>query len=196
MNSVPICDHSVDIDRLPEHPAVLDVGCRGFGFAKSFADRGARVIALDPDPEISDPRINDVTFLHLALTCHYGHAVYRRNSGDDGEIIAAVLRLPGTVSVPCVDIETLSTILGVDHWDVVKLDCEGSEFGILENWSGPIADQISVEFHDYRDRRRWGRNYFERLWKVLPWYEVAQHREFPVGPNNMMGHWDTLLVRK
>ena len=82
-----------------------------------------------------------------------------------------------------------------DRYAVVKLDCEGSEFGILENWPHRMADQISVEFHDYLDRARWKDKYFADLFAgPLKDYRVVQHELTPVGPGNTMGHWDSLLV--
>ena len=38
---------------------------------------------------------------------------------------------------------------GASHWDVVKLDCEGAEYDVLLDWPGPIAEQITVEFHEH-----------------------------------------------
>jgi hypothetical protein len=86
--------------------------------------------------------------------------------------------------------------LTVPHWDLVKLDCEASEFSILEHWPGPIATQISVEFHDYMHREKWGKMYFDGLFNYkLTDYEVVQHEDF-AACDNAMGHWDSLLVLK
>jgi methyltransferase family protein len=82
----------------------------------------------------------------------------------------------------------------VDHWDLIKLDCEGSEFGILENWPGPVARQISVEFHDWTGpwAERAAGDYYERLFAgPLKDYEVVQHELSKQGEG--IGHWDSLL---
>ncbi len=81
-------------------------------------------------------------------------------------------------------------VLDVTYWDLVKLDCEGSEFEILENWPGRIATQISVEFHDGADAAR-DDAYFETLFAKLPDYEIVQHEKFKQGA--WIGHWDSLL---
>ncbi len=104
------------------------------------------------------------------------------------------------LTVDCVNIGQLMEDLGIGHWDLIKFDCEGSEFGILENWPGPIADQISVEFHDghpERDgphRRIW-EDKFSRIFPQLSaWYSLVQHIFFKQG--EWYGHWDSLLVKK
>jgi hypothetical protein len=84
---------------------------------------------------------------------------------------------------------------------VVKLDCEGEEFSILENWPGPIATQISVEFHDFTGPRRAlvDEGYYEnKLWPHLcQWYKVVKHDWVDLrGEPAYCGHWDSLLVLK
>ena len=93
----------------------------------------------------------------------------------------------------------LSAVLDVPLWDVVKLDCEGAEFGILENWPGACARQISVEFHDAFDRNRWNDEYFTWLFGRLRrfGYKVISHPKYRTTPDDESseGHWDTLLSR-
>jgi len=94
--------------------------------------------------------------------------------------------------VECMTIGELMLAENVKRFDAVKLDCEGSEFGILENWPGPIAAQISVEFHDWCDPEHRSEIYYDFLWKKLPWYRVVRHDLSKQGTG--VGHWDTLLV--
>ncbi len=103
--------------------------------------------------------------------------------------------------VPCVDILTLANRLPIlfPFFALVKLDCEESEFGILENWPGPIATQISVEFHDWtgpwETKAKNSPTYYPNLWAgPLRDYEVVQHELSKVGEG--VGHWDTLLRLK
>ena len=50
-------------------------------------------------------------------------------------------------------LEDIMKSLGVDHIDLLKLDCEGSEFSILENT--PSLDKIRFIVGEYHDYTRW-----------------------------------------
>jgi hypothetical protein len=95
---------------------------------------------------------------------------------------------------PQLDIRERHDYSATRHFDLIKLDCEASEFPILENWPGPIATQISVEFHDYVHKSKWDAAYFARLFESLGrfGYRVIQHEEFELGGG--WGHWDSLLA--
>ena len=193
MNLRNLSGHTVDLDLLPERPRVLDVGCRGFDFCSDIlAIRPkARIWGLDPDPEIKRPEGLSalIEFLNVALVHderkESGYASY---STGEGNILTD---LPSyydakMLTVSCVRMGELMLQLHVSHWDLVKLDCEGSEFDILANWPGPIADQISVEFHDghpeLKGEHRYKRDfYFTDLWNTLKDYKVIQHELFKQG---------------
>ena len=81
----------------------------------------------------------------------------------------------------------------VEKFDLIKLDVEGSEFAILQTWPGPIATQLSIEFHDYVDNSMYDDEYFNRLFQgSLADYEVVQHEVSEVS-NARRGHWDSLF---
>jgi hypothetical protein len=202
MNLRTLSGHTIDVDRLPERPVVLDVGCRGFDFCADILNLRphARVIALDPDPDIADPG-SPICFIRFALVHDdrrsSGYASYSTGEGNmlteaESYYDAKMLR------VPCMNIKYLMDLCNVARWDLVKLDCEGSEFEILANWPGAIADQISVEFHDghpeLHGSHRFPRDvYFSDLWNHrLKHYQVVQHELFKQGA--WYGHWDTLLT--
>jgi hypothetical protein len=213
--------HTVDIERLPEAPIVLDAGCRGFGFGidmLAFRPK-ARVIALDPDPSINNPGIPGIEYFRVGLVgsddlmSDYISTTEAQGEGG-GNFLAPLGASPEKVirpgcnweftdhvvhTVRCENITALMERTGVKHWDVVKLDCEECEFEILENWPGPIADQISVEFHDFTGPI-WHNvqdGYYEKtLWPHLfRWYDIARHELMDLDGNPQhFGHWDSLLV--
>lgn len=197
---ITISDHSVEETRVPSKPVVLDVGCRNFGFTKAVLARWpeARIVALDPDPIIKDPGLPNVAYIPMALVHddrkESGYASYSTGEGNFLTELSAYYDAK-MLRVPCITIQRLMEQCGVVHWDMVKLDCEGSEFGILENWPGPIATQLSVEFHDYTDLNRWNDAYYARLFaERLPWYEALKHGLTPIGPGPSYGHWDSVLA--
>lgn len=193
MNLQKLSEHTVDVDLLSQSPIVLDVGCRGFGFCKDILRLRSKayVIALDPDPKMDAPDL-PITFYRMALTGNGVHyAWYRDAGGEANELIENYEK--GAVGVPCINVTEV--IRPYQKIDLIKLDCEGSEFGILESWPGPIAKQISVEFHDFKNRQKWDDQYFSNLFAgPLRDYQVVQHELFGVGPGPTLGHWDSLLV--
>jgi FkbM family methyltransferase len=210
MNLRAFASHTLDLDMLPEEPVVLDVGCRWFDFTRAIFEHRplARVVCMDPARDVVEEALTSglhIRFLPAALTGP--GASFRRFahfSTGEGDFItrpsdnfAGWDKLPDIYEVPCLTVqEVMETLQAsqfeVTRFDAVKLDCEGSEFGILENWPGPIATQISVEFHDWDKPAKRAMNYYEDLWRELSWYKVVQHELSKQGTG--VGHWDTLLV--
>jgi len=204
VNLANLSSHSVDLDAIPESPQVLDVGCRGFGFTRDMLRHrpAARVVAMDPDPEMPAEVPNGVLFLREALVGDdRTQSRYAFFSNGDGNFLCPAGGVPHYAQsgiVPCVNIDRLMERLGVYYWDVVKLDCEQSEFQILENWPGPIAGHLSVEFHDWtgewKTRCKDDPTYYPKLFGgPLRDYEVLSHELSTVGPGPAWGHWDSVL---
>jgi FkbM family methyltransferase len=203
MNRKALAGHTIDLDLLSEFPAILDVGCRGFDFSSGivFWRPQSLIVALEPDPAVKPigwELHERFTFLRYALVGDEREkARYARYSTGEGNFLTDLPEYYGAefIEVPCMNIAWLMRILHIAHFDVVKLDCEGSEFGILENWPGPIASQISVEFHDSGYTPGYGPDYdygpmFRRL-KGFG-YKIVQHELSKQGDGT--GHWDSLLV--
>jgi FkbM family methyltransferase len=199
-------EHTVEVDLLPESPFVLDVGCRGFEFDIELLKLRpkATIIALDPDPGIGDPQIPGIVFIQAAVTERDTPGVIWQGPGEGAYICGnpgdpgygfGVRNSAESASVPNLTVEQILKQNQREHFDLVKLDCEGSEFGILENWPGPIATQLSIEFHDWVNLERWNETYFQRLFAgPLKDYEVRLFGLTPMGPGAHPGHWDSLLV--
>lgn len=197
--------HSVDMDLLPKRPVVLDVGCRGFDFSTTILRYRpeALVIAMDPDPEIIVPVIPpNVAFLRKALVGDSRvWSNYASWSTGEGNILCERSPWYATKSfnVPCISLPALMQTYGVGFFSLIKLDCEGTEFEILENWPGPIAQQISVEFHDWTgpEKEKATPAYYDALFAgPLRHYDVVQHEVSTVGPGPAWGHWDSLFRLK
>lgn len=202
MNLLTVFDHTIDMDALPDVPVVLDVGCRDFNFTRKILELRPEglVIALDPDRDIPDPNIVACIFLREALVGDRREkAVYAGWTTGEGNFIVDSGPAPeyatSVYEVSCVNIRNLMERMRIRWWDLVKLDCEGSEFQILENWPGPIAGQLSVEFHDWGEgQNKYDNGYYNHLFaNSLRDYEVLQHRITPLGPGPAYGHWDSLF---
>jgi FkbM family methyltransferase len=203
MKLTTLAMHTVDLDLLPDVPRVLDVGCRDWDFSTAIlAERPCgSVVALDPAPDIEAGAVPPrVSYLRMALVGDdRGGSSFAHYSTGHGDCLAE-FRSPADAEmlrVPCVNITRLMKARFVERWDVVKLDCEGAEFQILEMWPGPIATQISVEFHDYADPSLRDGPYYRKLFACMAklGYRVVQHEISGQGPHGTAkGHWDSLLT--
>ena len=182
-----IAEHSFDERLLPARPRVLDVGCRGFTFGDGL--KAARPLADLYEVDIDD----------LGTARPYyrvGIAGYNGVAGvsDCAEPFARHLTSDTSKnSVEVYTLESFSAVRRVVQWDLIKLDCEGSEFPALLNMERPLADQISVEFHP------WGQYTMADVDLVvrhlLRWYVVERHVKTVVGdmsPN----YWDSLFIKR
>lgn len=196
--------HSVDVDLLKPEGYALDVGCRGFVFARAMAERGLYVLALDPDPDIKDPEESRVIFEAKALVndAERTEAVYATWSTGEGNHLCIDRPVPSYAepkTVPCANLARFLEQYEIDFFEIVKLDCEGGEYDILLNWPGPISRQITVEFHDFAgfnpfpDPEEYHQKLLEHLGR---WYNVIQHEKFPhpLAPSHPINYWDSLFV--
>lgn len=199
-----IDEHSVDFSLLAKGDPVLDVGARGFGFARECAKRGHFTFCMEPDPTVEFQPISGMAFLRKALVgrSKVGSLKYAMH----GNGTANALTYTGStfpddaeiVSVEAVDIVSLMQSLGIQQWGILKLDVEGAEYEILKELVGPVAKQISVEFHGHTGalERAGGEKVYDEIRKHLgQWYELVQHEKedrYCAGPN----YWDSLWTIK
>ena len=175
----------------------LDAGCRGFALARFLAARRVRVLAIDADPDVRDPRIPGVTFLNVAVMAEREMPTDRHVTlyrfHDCAEAHTTRWGPPHTgVRVPARSIAQLMREHDVRRFALVKLDVEGTEYGILDELAAadpPLADQISVEYHDFcymsptpDDPDRWHAGNLARLSRH---YDVVRHAKqtSPWGPS-------------
>lgn len=134
MNLAEIHEHTIDLDLLPKRGLILDLGCRGFQFTDYFKEFGHVVYPLDIDSF-------DRPYYQCAIAGYNGKAGILRGSDPQGTRI-----MPGC-DVPAYTLEKFSEHVGVEFWDVIKIDIEGSEMPVIMNMEKAIAKQLSIEFH-------------------------------------------------
>lgn len=144
---VTIAGHTFD-EKLLSDGVIIDIGCRGFEFADYFTENF--VFCIDPDPKVFEGRQFHFMKrnLNLAISNKSGESAFYEN----GE--ATVLKeLDPDQNHPFIPCETIT--MGLlhrftgDNIDILKLDCEGAEYMILDESFKPIPKQISVEFHHH-----------------------------------------------
>ncbi len=130
-------DHNVDLALLPPKAKILDIGCRGFLFSNYFKQRGHDVVCVDTDG------IEGGEYHRVAITDRDGLVNVVHTSDPQGTWVQQS-DSGNTVSHT---LESFSKKVGVNSWDLIKMDVEGSEQQILLSLSSPVAKQITVEFH-------------------------------------------------
>lgn len=181
-----ISEHSVEV---PVAGPVLDAGCRSFAFSRAMALRGLGVVALDPDPTVENPGIPGVRYRREALLgAARGPVAFFMDRDPQARRVAS----EGHVTVTSTDMHALMRATGVQHWGVVKLDVEGCEYGILASWPGPIADQITIEFHEHISPAPQS-TYDSILAHLGQWYDVVQHEKSYRHCIGTPNYWDSLF---
>lgn len=191
---VTIGEHTIDASLLTPGGNVLDAGCRDFTFSRGMVERGCHVIAVDADPTVEDPKLPGIYFMNVALAAAAGERFFLMHSNPEARcLISDNSQAAPRVRVKAETISHLTTsLIASSSWDAVKLDVEGAEYEILQTWPGPIAKQISIEFHEHCGKRP--QSLYDDIFAHLgQWYDVAQHvleNRHYAGLN----HWDSLFI--
>jgi FkbM family methyltransferase len=147
---------------LPERPVVVDIGANAGFFCLYVAQMrpGARIISCEPIPanlaQLSrnaeiNPNI-DITVLPVAVYGTTG-SMKLLVEGENAFTTAATVfpvdgRIP--VDVPCITLEDLFKNHDLKKIDLLKLDCEGSEYEILYRCPTEYlarVEKIAMEVH-------------------------------------------------
>lgn len=184
-----IAEHSI-CPELLTGGICIDVGCRGFQFSEAMRDMGLKVIAYDLEEMEAPPGIN---FFKAAVLNHYDTVYYVDTKDQQAKYIS-----DSGVPVDSININDLFT----DAWnvmeediDVLKLDCEGSEYLILSDPEfKPVPRQITVEFHEHCHKYLHEKYYDACMSNLLKHYRPLTHiRDARHGAG--YNYWDSLFIR-
>lgn len=196
-----IAEHSVRTDLLTGG-YVLDAGCVGFAFGLELARRKHPVVFIDPAPDV-EPPVNAfdlplwASFNRVALVGKgYPKRMILRMTGD---LQARHLTNAAKDGDPWVDCVTLDSILAASDgkpWDVLKLDIEGAEIDVLMGIEGPIARQITCEFHLHCPQGGTDADIARVVDHLSRWYVPVLHEKSVRHCLSTPNHWDSLFVLK
>ncbi len=149
---------------LREAPTVIDIGANA-GYFSLFAlsrFRGSRVFAFEPVPanfrllkrqRELNPKA-DMTCVPKAVAGQAGELELAFDSADAFSTSATVLGgasgQPDTIRVAAITLRDIFAEHHIDRCDLLKLDCEGAEYGILYGCSSEDLRrirQIAMEVH-------------------------------------------------
>ena len=137
---------------------------RDIAFEHELADRfGCEILLIDPSPtgletmERQEHVRPEFKAVHKALAGHDGDLnLAPPHDEDEGSWVSMVDENPSgivqenTIKVPCITIKSLMREFGHESIDLLKIDIEGAEYGVLEAImeSGVSIKQIAVEYHN------------------------------------------------
>jgi hypothetical protein len=151
---------------------------------------GLQVVAFDLEPMEAPPGIN---FLPYAVSNYDGDGFFNDTKDQQAK------HLSGS-GVP-IQVVSINNILAevadkAPFIDILKLDCEGSEYMILSDSNfQPVPKQISVEFHEHAHKALHDEYFDKCMENLLKHYEAVQH-ERTQAHSAGWNYWDSLFIRK
>lgn len=182
-------DYTRDIQIKPGD-IVYDLGSCIGDFTILAAHRGAKVFAFEPDKtnfnilvkniEINGMQNNIIAY-NMAVGPKVGEFGFDNNFENTGGYIMSE---NSTLKVPVTTIDQIMKENGHNHIDLLKIDVEGSEYGIFSNPSSAQLDKIKVivgEYHldinkpDYnrRNLKKGLVSHFSNITFYFPYYFKA-----------------------
>lgn len=159
------CNWTVRLSGLDSNSLIYSAGVgRDISFEHALANRfGIKILFLDPSPtgletmRKSEHQRKEFEFLPVALAGHEGELTLSPpGDPEEGSWISETSQTGNQianaemVTVKCETVSSLMRKFGHRHIDLLKIDIEGAEYGVLETImeSGVMIKQIAVEFHN------------------------------------------------
>lgn len=186
-----IHEHTIDLDLL-SCGICIDVGCRGFLFSEAMRDMGLKVVAYDLD-EMEAP--TGIEYIKAAVSNEVKMGYYNDTKDQQAKHLADN-GIPIRVKTMEIIYASLKEAEPNSEIDILKLDCEGSEYLILSDPNfQPIPKQISVEMHMHCHRSLHDQYYEKCMENLLKWYVPVKH-ELTEAHGAGWNFWDSLFLRK
>ncbi len=202
---ITLSEHTVDETRLSPHGAVLDLGCIHFGFSLAIRNYCDTVICVDPSPIVTSVPPG-VIFESKAVVPHGAQTSSIALTLHDDPLRSSVVDAPSVIAPrvyrPTISIPDLMKKYHIRQFDLIKMDIEGSEYGILSSIDWRWAKQYSIEFHDFLGMNPYGENeqlYYENLFSSMqPFCEVLQHERTAISSphGDVYNYWDSVFGLK
>lgn len=183
-----IAEHSVAVDLLTGG-ICIDVGCRGFQFSSAMKDLGCEVHAYDIE-DMDAPE--GISYNKLAILDREGIAYFKDTKDQQAKYITE-----WGIEVECTHINTLlKKFSGDKEIDVLKLDCESSEYIILTAWDYQILPrQLTIEFHEHAHKHLHDLFFDKCIENLNKHYVPIKHDRYAAHGAGM-NYWDSLWIRR
>ena len=173
-----------------QNATIVDIGAH-YGYFSIFANlnsgKESKIISIEPNKEnykrfqqnIKSNNIENITPLNFAIADKSGHTKLYKGANKNSSILSTYSLINSNIS-EAVEMKTLEDIVkeqGLEKIDFLKIDCEGSEYDILENLPKTVYDMIttiSMEFHDLRSDKYTGEHIINTL--TLNGFDVVKYK--------------------
>lgn len=150
------CGHTFIQSLLDASSVVFDFGVNQGQFSQWIAQHTqAKIYGYEADPRLFSKlkAVNNAIFMNIAVAAKNGKlALFLGDSMCSSCVYEKVAGEDGIIEVSANSLETIMQDHGIQTVDLIKMDIEGAELGILENISAataPQIKQITVEFHEF-----------------------------------------------
>ena len=169
------------LTKIPYNPVIVDIGSNAGYFDILILSKlpAARIYAYEPlegnIAVLKNIISNNPSIQESILQYRYAVTgspkeeleLYVENSTDSSQVVASVFEgfnehNKTKVTVPCITLTEIFQQHGFKHIDLLKIDCEGSEYDIIYNTDPAViqaAKLIALEVHDIDS----GKNNFESM---------------------------------
>ncbi len=171
---------------------VVDVGAHIGLFAARVAPLARRLLCFEPDPgnmallrhNLSGPAFAHVVVTEAAVSDRAGRQRFHPSDNPSAASLFTGAAAAGDgIEVACVTLEEIFARHRVGPCDLLKLDCEGAEYGILESMPPGLWEhvrRVAMEYHPVPGRPEWTADWLAgRLEAVGHRCEVIPARKDP-----------------
>lgn len=176
-----ISEHTVDLNLIPHLANILDIGCLGFGFDNHFTHDAVYNI------DISEFPYDHHRYHRLAISDKCG--LTGVNYTNDKQ----ATHIKEGNEIPMMTISAYSKMVGVKHWDLIKMDIEGEEIKVLREAKHPMATQVSVEFHAHINQTK---EQIDELLLYLSNFYTIHNQVWESRHGAGFNYWDVLMIKK
>jgi FkbM family methyltransferase len=159
MKITKVREHSFIAELIRPGGYAIDCGAHKGEFSKAMASTyGVNVFAFEADPALFQklPKIENVRFIHSAISGEDGQLAFSKPDGQDGSVVYYKKSEGRSEIVKSVHLSKfIDEQIPGEEVELLKLDIEGAEIAALE--SAPDITlkkikQITVEFHDFLNK--------------------------------------------
>jgi len=186
--------HTLDLDLITGN-TVIDLGCRGFLFAKLMKEFGCNVISVDAAPDVFVNVPEGIQTINKAISTKKEKVIIYNTLGESG-YTSNIKKYHNKDGVE-IETITLDEISPNKEYDVLKIDIEGSEYSLLsdENFK-PLPKQITVEFHEHNLKQLHDDNINNVLTNLNKWYDLVYTMKNNYTPTGYYQYIDCLFIRR
>jgi FkbM family methyltransferase len=171
-----------------------NIGTHTVPLARALALQNRRLIAFEPQPVIFQNMCANLALNAMGNVTAWPNACadqpgtlyfplpdYSRG-GNFGGISMTAERIPNSLAVPCV---TIDSVVGTETVSLMKIDVEGFELLVLKGGAAVIARSRPVLYVE-NDRSDKSKELIEWLWSIK--YRLWWHVPFLFNPKNFFGN--------